>query len=64
MEKQDGNQYLQIVTPGVSELRDGPVPAAGRGQAVVRIDAITTCPHWRRAPTECRLRGEPAMIRS
>ena len=46
MEKQDGNRYLQIVTPGVSELRDGPVPTAGRGQAVVRIEAITTCPHW------------------
>ena len=46
MEEQDGNRYLQIVTPGVSELRDGPIPSAGRGQVVVRIEAITTCPHW------------------
>ena len=41
-----GNRYLQIVTPGVSELHDGPIPGAGPGQALVRIEAITTCPHW------------------
>ena len=46
MMEEQGNRYLQIVTPGVSELRDGPIPSAGPGEAVVRIEAITTCPHW------------------
>lgn len=40
MEKQDGNRYLQIVTPGVSELRAGPIPGAGPGEALVRIEAL------------------------
>ena len=29
MDKQDCNRYLQIVTPGVTELRDGPNSSAG-----------------------------------
>ena len=41
-----GNRYLQIIRPGVSELREGPIPIPGPGQVVVRIEAITTCPHW------------------
>ena len=44
--EEHGNRYLQIVSPGVGDLRDGPIPGAGPGQALVRIEAITTCPHW------------------
>ena len=40
MEKQDGNRYLQIVAPGVSELRAGPISCAGPGEALVRIEAL------------------------
>ena len=37
---EQGNRYLQIVTPGVSELHDGPTPSAGPGEAVVRTEAL------------------------
>ena len=36
--EEQGNRYLQIVTPGVSELRQGPIPSPG--EAVVRTEAL------------------------
>ncbi len=37
---------LQIVEPGVVEWRDAPLPAPAAGEVLVRVAAITTCPHW------------------
>jgi threonine dehydrogenase-like Zn-dependent dehydrogenase len=37
---------LQIVAPGQVEWRPAPIPMPGPGQVLVRIDAISTCPHW------------------
>ncbi len=37
---------LQIVQPGQAELVEVPDPLAGPGQVVVRVLAVTTCPHW------------------
>ncbi len=37
---------LQIISPGQVEWRAVPIPEPGPGQILVRIDAITTCPHW------------------
>jgi threonine dehydrogenase-like Zn-dependent dehydrogenase len=39
-------KVLQIVRPGEIELIDLPVPEPGPGQVLVKIEAITTCPHW------------------
>jgi len=42
----DVMKVLQIVEPGVVEWRDAPVPVAAAGEVLVKVAAITTCPHW------------------
>lgn len=37
---------LQIMAPGQAVWRSEPRPAPGSGQILVRIECITTCPHW------------------
>jgi threonine dehydrogenase-like Zn-dependent dehydrogenase len=37
---------LQITAPGAAALVDVPEPSAKPGQALVRIEAVTTCPQW------------------
>ncbi len=37
---------LQILRPGVAEWRDAPAPEPGRGEVLVRVEAVNTCPHW------------------
>ncbi len=37
---------LQIMAPGQVEWRSVPLPEPGPGQILVRIEGITTCPHW------------------
>ena len=37
---------LQIAAPGVVEWRDAPVPQPLAGEVLVKVAAITTCPHW------------------
>lgn len=42
----DEMMTLQIVAPGQVEWRAAPIPAPQSGQILVRIEGITTCPHW------------------
>lgn len=37
---------LQYVSAGRPVFADHPDPAPGQGEVLVRIEAITTCPHW------------------
>lgn len=37
---------LQIMQPGQVEWRAAPIPQPQAGQILVRIEAISTCPHW------------------
>jgi threonine dehydrogenase-like Zn-dependent dehydrogenase len=37
---------LQIMAPGQVEWCATPIPEPGPGQILVRIEGITTCPHW------------------
>lgn len=37
---------LQIIEPGRVEWRATPIPTPKAGQVLVRIEAISTCPHW------------------
>src|SRR5687767_12340264 len=37
---------LQIVEPGKVEWRSAPIPQPGPGEVLVRIEGVTTCPHW------------------
>jgi threonine dehydrogenase-like Zn-dependent dehydrogenase len=37
---------LQIIAPGQVEWRTAPIPRPQPGQILVRIEGITTCPHW------------------
>ena len=39
-------KVLQIVEPGRSEIVELPVPEPGTGQALVKVQGVTTCPHW------------------
>jgi len=39
-------KLLQITAPGESTVLDVPVPEAGTGQVLVRVEAVTTCPQW------------------
>ena len=39
-------KVLQIVEPGRPELIQAPVPAPARGEVLVKIQGVTTCPHW------------------
>ena len=37
---------LQIVGPRNVELKDVPVPETGPGEILLKVLAVTTCPHW------------------
>ena len=37
---------LEIVSPGHVELRDVPMPEPGPGEILLKVLAVTTCPHW------------------
>jgi len=37
---------LQIVAPGKFEIRDVPIPKPGPGEVLLKVLAVTTCPHW------------------
>jgi threonine dehydrogenase-like Zn-dependent dehydrogenase len=39
-------KLLQIEAPGRAAWRDAPVPKPGPGEVLVRVRAVTTCPHW------------------
>lgn len=39
-------KQLQIVAPGQAEWQDVDVPSPGLGEVLLKIRAITTCPHW------------------
>jgi 2-desacetyl-2-hydroxyethyl bacteriochlorophyllide A dehydrogenase len=39
-------KVLQIVAPGKPEWRDMPVLDPEAGEVLVKVNAITTCPHW------------------
>ena len=39
-------KLLQIMAPGQVEWREAPVPEPGPGEVLVRIEGVTTCPHW------------------
>lgn len=42
----DSMKILQIVAPGEVEWRDAPIPQPVAGEVLVKVAAITTCPHW------------------
>ena len=52
---QETMQVLQIVEPGRAERIPLPIPDPGRGEVLLKIEAIATCPHWDRHIFE----GEP-----
>ena len=37
---------LQVTAPGKFTILDEPIPTPGDGQALVRVEAVTTCPQW------------------
>lgn len=37
---------LQIMAPGEVEWREAPIPQPPAGEVLVKVAAITTCPHW------------------
>src|SRR5262249_11521601 len=37
---------VQIMAPGETALVDVPRPVPGPGEVLVRIEGVTTCPHW------------------
>ena len=37
---------LQITEPGKFEVIDLPVPKPSAGEVLVKVQAVTTCPHW------------------
>lgn len=39
-------KILQIVEPQKVEWRDVPIPQPGANEVLVKVTAITTCPHW------------------
>ena len=39
-------KILQILAPGEVVWREEPVPEPGAGEVLVKVAAITTCPHW------------------
>ena len=42
----DSMMILQIVEPGRAVWQEAPVPDPGEGEALVRVESVTTCPHW------------------
>lgn len=39
-------RVLQVLAPGQSAVVDLPTPQPARGEVLVRIDAVTSCPQW------------------
>lgn len=39
-------KLLQIMAPGAVVWRDAPIPQPAAGEVLVKVAAITTCPHW------------------
>jgi threonine dehydrogenase-like Zn-dependent dehydrogenase len=39
-------KQLQILEPGQVAWRDVPVPRPGKGQVLLKVLGVTTCPHW------------------
>jgi threonine dehydrogenase-like Zn-dependent dehydrogenase len=39
-------KVLQIVEPGKVRWATAPVPTPGAGEVLVRVESVTTCPHW------------------
>lgn len=39
-------KILQIMAPGQAEVREMPTPEPGPGEVLLKILAVTTCPHW------------------
>jgi threonine dehydrogenase-like Zn-dependent dehydrogenase len=39
-------KQLQIVAPGQVVWRDAPIPQPGKGQILLKVLGVTTCPHW------------------
>ena len=39
-------KVLQIIEPGRVEVVELPIPEPGTGQALIRVQGVTTCPHW------------------
>jgi threonine dehydrogenase-like Zn-dependent dehydrogenase len=39
-------KILQIMAPGEVVWREAPIPQPGAGEVLVKVAAITTCPHW------------------
>jgi len=39
-------KILQIFAPGQVEWQDAPIPQPGAGEVLVKVAAVTTCPHW------------------
>ncbi|HMB91916.1 MAG TPA: alcohol dehydrogenase catalytic domain-containing protein, partial [Rhodothermales bacterium] len=39
-------KVLQIVEPGQAEWRDVPTPEPEAGEVLVKVNGVTTCPHW------------------
>ena len=37
---------LQIIGPGAFAIQDIPVPECGPGEVLLKVLAVTTCPHW------------------
>jgi len=39
-------KILQIESPGQAAWRDAPMPELEAGEVLVKVEGITTCPHW------------------
>jgi threonine dehydrogenase-like Zn-dependent dehydrogenase len=39
-------KLLQLTGPGQFEIKNVPDPRPGRGEVLMRVDAVTTCPQW------------------
>jgi threonine dehydrogenase-like Zn-dependent dehydrogenase len=39
-------KLLQVVQPGNVMWRAAPMPRPGNGEVLLKVEAITTCPHW------------------
>lgn len=39
-------KILQILTPGQVEWQEAPIPEIGVSEVLVKVAAVTTCPHW------------------
>ncbi|MFN8494320.1 MAG: alcohol dehydrogenase catalytic domain-containing protein [Caldilineaceae bacterium] len=39
-------KILHILAPGQVEWSDAPLPQPGAGEVLIKVAAVTTCPHW------------------